>query len=178
MSLLTSNSAASLWRKVLKDAQQHCSVVLDSELEAYLVSLLTRYTNKPDISKQVFARAFLQAMQHQDSLRNHSLQQVGDQCLIFAGLFPQRAKRKLIKIDYFIDLGRSAYSAVTGTAADLFNVLALEFVMLMDVLQSIRNDELMPMDAYEQWELVGSQRALRILNAYSESRILPIKGKF
>ena len=50
------------------------------------------------------------------------------------------------------------------TANDLFWVLALQFVTLMDVLQSIsQTSQLLPLDAYEQWETLGSRRAFAYL---------------
>lgn len=177
MSLLTNESTSLLWQRVLKDAQKDCAVHLEQELESYLIALLNRYTNQPDITRHVFAKSFLEAMQQQDHLRNHSLQQVGDQCLLYAGLFPRAAARRLVKIGYFVDLGRSAYAAVSGKASELYGELALEFVLLMDVLQSIRPDTLTPVEAHEQWESVGSQRALRMLSQYYEV-IVPFKRSY
>lgn len=173
MSLLTERSSTLLWQRVLQEAQTSCSVRLEHELELYLVSLLIRHTNQPSIAKQVFATAFLDAMQREDNQRNHSLQQVGDQCLLYAGLFPKAVTRRLVKIDYFVNLGRSAYAAVSGHAGELYTELAMEFVLLMDVLQSIRQDQLTPWEAHEQWTLVGSQRALQTLNSYC-GVILPL----
>ncbi len=166
MNLLTSEDTNLLWQRVLQDAQAACSVKLEAELEAYLVSLLIRYTNQPNMTKQVFATTFLKALQHQENQRNYSLQQVGDQCLLYAGLFPGAAKRRLVKINYFVDLGRSAYAAISGHAGELYGELAIEFVLLMDILQSIRQESLTPWEAHEQWKLVGSQRALQALNSY------------
>ena len=96
------------------------------------------------------------------------MQMVGDECLIFAGLFPRQAEKKQVKINYFVDLGRAAYLAVSKKANDLYGSLSVHFVVLMDVLQSIRSHhDLMPLEAYEQWERVGSQRAYRILREYT-----------
>src|SRR5690242_18735134 len=104
MNLLTCESSALLWQRVLKEAQADCSVQLEQTLEMYLISLLDRYLDQPEIARQIFAKAFLEAMQRQDHLRNYSLQQIGDQCLLYAGLFPKAADRRLVKLDYFVDL--------------------------------------------------------------------------
>lgn len=169
MAIITNESALILWRDAIQQAENRCAVKLNHELEAYLISVLMHYTDKPEIAKQVFAKAFLDAMQTRDRERVMALKQVGDQCLIYAGLYPQAAERKLVKVTYFVDLGRSAYATLSMTANDLFWRLAYQFVSLMDVLQSIREvPDLLPIDAYEQWEMLGSQRALQILQQYSK----------
>lgn len=90
MNLLTHDNILALWQETIKHAEDRCSILLKDELEAYLVSLLIQYTYKPEVVKQVFATAFLDAHQVRD---NHSLQKVGDQCLLFAGLFPHAAEK-------------------------------------------------------------------------------------
>lgn len=174
MTLLTNTASVVLWQEVIKNAENRCAITLKEDLEAYLVSLLIKYTNKPEVAKQILAPAFLEALKTRTIERSVTLQLVGDQCLIFAGLFPKAAEKRLVKIKYFVDLGRSAYSAISCKTNDLFGSLAIEFVVLMDVLQSIRAyPELMPLEAYEQWTQLGSQRAFKILQEYS--RILPTK---
>src|SRR5437016_2911471 len=108
MNLLTNETVLILWQDVVKNAEDRCSISLKEELEAYLVSLLVRYTNKPEVAKQVLATAFMEALQRRANQRNVSLQHVGDQCLLFAGLFPRVAEKRHVKINYFVDLGRSA----------------------------------------------------------------------
>lgn len=174
MGLLTGKTELIIWRDVIRHAEKRCSIVLDEELETYLISLLIRYTNKPEVTKQIIATAFLDALNvhslQQIAERNVSLQHVGDQCLLFAGLFPRIAEKKQVKLSYFVDIGRSAYAEVSTTAHDLFWSLAYQFVMLTDILQSIRPySDLLPMEAYEQWNDIGSQRALRLLREYTES---------
>lgn len=168
MSLLTNENQTALWRDVIKHAEQKCAVTLKSDLEAYLVTLMIRYTNQPEVARQVLATALLEALDKRKSERGLLLQQVGDQCLLFAGLFPQITAKKHVKINYFVDMGRLAYGAISHGASDLFGSLAFQFVLLMDVLQSIRPENtLMPIEAYEQWESLGSRRAFNALQQYS-----------
>lgn len=174
MTLLTSTTPRVLWQDVVKHAETRCAITLEGELENYLVSLLMRYTSQPEIAKQIFATAFLEALQLREHERSVSLQHVGDQCLLFAGLFPKAAAKRHVKIGYFVDIGRSAYGAISKTTDDLYGSLAIQFVVLMDVLQSIQpHAELMPFEAYEQWEQVGSQRAFELLKNYKN--ILPFR---
>lgn len=167
MSLLVNDNPHVLWHETIKEAENRCSVQLDQHLEIYLVSLLTRYTDKPDMVKRLFATALLEALEKAEAERNVMLQRVGDECLIFSGFFPRAAEQRHVNIRYFVDIGRSAYSNMSHT---LFDNLATEFVSLMDVLQSIKSDvDLLPLEAYEQWEMLGSKRALKILQGYSRN---------
>lgn len=169
MNVLTHSNSLVLWEEVISDAEKECSVKLERALEAYLASLLHRYTDKPALVKAILATSFLEAMQQQSHQRQHSLQQVGDQCLLLTGLFPKIADKRHVKIRYFVDLGRAAYTAIsTASANDLYHSLAIKFVLLMDILQSIRHyNDLLPLEAYEQWQELGSQRAFKILQSYT-----------
>lgn len=174
MPLVTNKQVVALWQEVICEAQQQCSIQLNPQLETYLVSLLMRYSNQPELAVRIFATSFLEAQQSRQQKRMASLQIVGDECLIYAGLFPQAAEKRHVKVSYFVDLGRSAYSAVSQTANDLYWSLAIQFVSLMDVLQAIRpSSDLLPLTAFEQWEELGSQRAFKILEQYTNG--IPIK---
>ncbi|OGT38827.1 MAG: hypothetical protein A3F12_04785 [Gammaproteobacteria bacterium RIFCSPHIGHO2_12_FULL_38_14] len=170
MDLLTSHSSLTLWQEVVKHAEHRCSVLLQKELEAYLVTLLNHYTNKPEILRQVFAMAYLDACHLEENARRTSLQAVGDQCLLFTGLFPHAIQRRMVNISYFVDIGRSAYASISVHGNDLYGSLAIQFIVLMDILQSIRSDhDLLPLEAYEQWQSLGSERALKILKQYTQA---------
>ncbi len=180
MNLLTNTTTLALWHDVITQAQHRCDVSLDKELESYLILLLDRYTNKPELLKQIIATAFLDALQLKRQQREVSLQHVGDQCLLFTGLFPHMIEKRHVKMSYFVDLGRSAYASMFSGSNVIFNTLAVEFVLLMDVLQSVRQcSELLPLQAYEQWHELGSQRAYRILQSYTQATPLrPLKRQF
>lgn len=174
MPLVTKETTIALWQDVILQAEGRCDVRLTEELEVYLISLLSRYMDRPDIAHKVFATAFLESIQMQERQRAVSLQHVGDQCLLVAGLFPQLANRKQVKISYFVDLGRSAYATISHTANDLYWSLAYQFVAMMDVLQSIKKEsDLLPLDAYNQWDELGSKRAWQVLHQYSKG--IPLK---
>lgn len=169
MNVMTSSNSIVLWQEVVREAEKKCAVTLEGALEEYLISLLFKYIDKPDVVGKVFATAFLHAMQQQPNQRQHALQQVGDECLILTGLFPRIANKRCVKIRYFVDLGQAAYAAISNRAKnDLYNSLAVRFVLLMDVLQTVRqHNDLLPFEAYEQWHEVGSQRAFKILQSYN-----------
>lgn len=172
MALLVSNPSVVLWQDLIKSGQDRCAVNLKEDQESYLISLLARYLDKPHVVKRVFALAFLESLSLADREREVKLKQVGDECLLFAGLFPRSIERKQIKVVYFVDLGRTAYAAVSKTTNDFFFSLSSDFVILMDVLQSVAlRPDLMPLEAYEQWSELGSKRSLQILREYTSGNI-------
>lgn len=155
------------WQALVHDAAQHSGVQLDEELESYLVFTLMRYLRRPEMAQRILALDFLQAIRQSDSLRRDSLRDVGDQCLLFSGLFPRRAEKRRVRISYYVNLGRSAYLNLADSLigmAELFGHLAEEFVVAMDTLQAIRvlGDQrtgLSALQAYELWEDTDSKIA-------------------
>lgn len=153
-----------LWRDAVKGAEDRCHVNLHEEIESYLVSLLIRFSTKPELANHVAAIEFMRAMQEKDIMRRYSLANVGDQCLLLSGLFPALAEHRHVKVKYFVDIGRSAYATISAKTTDLYGSLASQFVMLMDVLQTVnQNHILLPLEAYELWHDLGSKRAHDVL---------------
>jgi hypothetical protein len=104
--------------------------------------------------------------------RQQLLQEVGDKCLIYTGLFPKIAEKRLVQLSYFVKLGQSSYATISKSHNDLYQGLAKQFVSLMDVLQSLRQysnkyPDLLPMEAYDLWNDTGSLRGLKILKQYT-----------
>jgi hypothetical protein len=100
--------------------------------------------------------------------------------LLFSGLFPKIAEKRLVKISYFVNMGQSAYGTLARTHHDLYASLAKQFVTLMDVLQSVRRHtsdfpDLLPLQAYDLWNETGSKRALRILKQYTQATPVTMK---
>ena len=73
MNLLTNTSPLVLWQDVIRQAEYECSVNLRAELETYLISLLIRYTNKPEVVKEVIATNFLQAISKHMKIKRDTL---------------------------------------------------------------------------------------------------------
>ena len=173
--LLNATSTVALWHDVIYQAENLCEVSLPQEVESYLVFLMIRYTATPDIVNHVMATDLLKGLQSGSGEREVKLQGVGDKCLIFSGLFPQQAEQRLVKISYFVNLGQSSYATLSREHNDLYWRLAHQFVLLMDVLQSLRQTsdkypDLLPLQAYEQWSETGSQRAYTILKEYTRHK--------
>lgn len=172
MKILHNSTPTALWYDIIHEAQGACEITLKEEIESYLVFLLMRYTAKPEVAKQIVATDFLKGVNLPSTQREIILQEVGDKCLLLSGLFPNCNNRRLVKISYFINLGKSSYAIISNEHNDLYGLLSAQFVSLMDILQSLRqysnaNPNLLPLDAYELWSETGSKRAFSILRQYT-----------
>ncbi len=168
------------WHALVSDAQDICTQQLDEHLESYLVFLLMRFLARPEIAGSILGLEFLESLQspEHDKLRQEKLREVGDKCLLFAGLFPQHAERRRVKISYFVNTGQNAYANLSAllkeNSPSLYSALCEGFVSMMDVLQAVRSmaddhQDLSPIQAEELYRETGSQRALEMLRHHTNA---------
>lgn len=183
MKLVLGPTSTAQWQKLILEAEQACSVSLNEDTESYLVFLLMRFVEKPEMASSVLGLEFLQGAQDLSRARAEKLRDVGDKCLLYSGLFPGRAERRRVNISYFVKLGQAAYSTLSDYShplAALYYELCCKFVMMMEVLQTTRElsedarTALTALQAYSLWEEVGSQHALENLRHYTKAVIFPV----
>jgi hypothetical protein len=150
------------------EAAAHCC--LNREIESYLVFMLMRYIGRPELLRDMPGTEHLERITRRSAQQVEGLRDIGDQCRIFAGLFPEHAARRSVPISYFVQLGRSAYRelADAGSSGTIFEELSEQLVKLMDVLQTMRELDdgqpcLDPLSAIQLWHDTGSPHAWRVL---------------
>ncbi len=170
-SLILHPTPAAQWQAIVHEAQESCAIYLKEDLESYLVFLLMRSTTSTAIASSVLGLDFLEGVQRIGTSRHALLQEVGDQCLLTAGLFPERAARKRVKLSYFVRLGQTAYGTLSN---ELFIQLCHEFPRLMDVLQATRETPaaLTLLQTLELWVETRSQLAWKRLHAATNGTIV------
>lgn len=140
--ILTDTAGTALWHSLIREAEHNGSAPLDEEAESYLVFLLMRHLRDAELGGRIFAIDYLDALQEAPSVREQHLRDVGDRCLLIAGLYPHQAHRRLVGLDYFLSLGAQAYADLAGAArhalADLYGRLAHSFARLVRVLVEVR----------------------------------------
>ena len=177
-SLILHPTTTAQWYALVNEAQVTCAVTLQEDLESYLVFLLQRFIDSPDIASSVLGLDFLQS--YQQPSHHQQLKDVGDKCLLVAGLFPGRAIKRRVKLSYFVKLGQTAYSTLSNYAIhqeELFNQLCFEFPKLLDVLLAMRETSLSAVDllqSLELWHETGSQVAWKRLRQITPS--LPVSN--
>lgn len=162
------------WHQLVIEAEAKLGANLDQETESYLVFMLMRHLRQPELVSSIFALALLESLQKHGKARLEALQQIGDQCLIFAGFFPEQARRRCVSQDYFVHMGRNAYGELWRKP--IFVALTRHFVLLADILSQIRaNNPLLRRqdlpELQERWESTGSRFAYRQM---LEQGLLPI----
>ena len=95
------------WHALVSEGCHRTSHRLEVELESYLVFLLMRYINQPQLAESVLGQEFLASLQHQHNVEDN-IRDVGDKCLLFSGLFPGRAEKHQLRISYYVDIGQMA----------------------------------------------------------------------
>lgn len=132
---------AELWQALVREAGQRIARPLDESREHYLVFVLLRFQRDAHLLSRTQALAWLHAQDQFGSVRADALRDVGDACLLIAGLFPGVAQRRRLSVDYFIDLGRGAYSEVADSRcndAGLFVQLTESYRELVRTLAALR----------------------------------------
>lgn len=131
---------------------------------------------------------YLSAQQLLGTRRHEELRDVGDKCLLYSGLFPERAIRKRVSVSYFVNIGQSAYSCVADMVhpehdhAQLYDALTNQFVSMMDLLQCMRemggdDQRLSLLQAAELWQDTGSRQALRTVQKSCDGFVPPSFSK-
>lgn len=179
--LILHPTALAQWKALVGEAENLSSITLTEELESYLVFLLMRFSLHPEMAQSILATEFLESLKKIKMLKQESLRDVGDKCLLFAGLFPGNARRRRVRISYYVNLGQRAYGSLSdsyfNTLAKLFSDLSDQFVELMDILHSMREltgeqKMLDLLQAEELWCDTKSQHALNTLRSVTQGFIL------
>jgi hypothetical protein len=164
-SIVIEPTSTAQWQCLVSEAEAAADLRLDETLESYLVFTLMRFTQRPELLGSVMALEFLDGLNQAGHQQHEQLRDVGDKCLLVSGLFPHNARRRLVSIGYFVNLGRSAYQQLHDKLHNFYGQLAEDFVPMMDVLHAVREmnktaQRLDLLDAFQLWEESGSRHAL------------------
>jgi hypothetical protein len=175
--LILEDTEIAQWHSLVRQAEEAYGYQLNEAMESYLVFTLMRFMKDQDLATQALALDYLRSHGLPKSMRLEQLRDIGDQCLLLSGLYPKRAEKRLVRVSYYVNMGRSAYHHLSEGAqqatAELYQQLAETFVMLMDLLQTIRqfsSPALQPIQSFELWSDTGS------INAFNQisGRALPL----
>jgi len=167
-------TATTQWQSLVSEAEANANLQLDETLESYLVFTLMRFCQRPELTSSIIALEFLDGIQSQGRQQHDQLRDVGDKCLLLSGLFPLTAKRRLVSLSYFVNMGRSAYQQLHDKIHGFYGQLATDFVPMMDVLHAIgeinqKNHPIDLLDSFELWDETGSQQALNRIKTASNT---------
>lgn len=143
---------AELWQALVREAGERAGCALDEDCESYLVFVLLRHQREPRFFERAQALDWLHAQALPARARAEALRDVGDRCLLVAGLYPGLAERRRVSAEYFADLGRSAYLGVAEASraayAALYAQLAAIYRDLVRILGALDPQRRPPLPAY------------------------------
>ena len=174
--LMLQPTSTAQWHALVQEAETRINRPLGEDIESYLVFLLQRFLNRAEIVSTMLALDYLKGLAIAGKRQYDVLRNVGDICLLHAGFFPRRARRRRVSINYYIDLGSSAYYQLHQNRhhqqGQLFACLSQGFVAATDVLQAMHDKSaqtplLDSLTAYELWEHTDSRQARQHLASIS-----------
>ncbi|MEE9452315.1 MAG: hypothetical protein V3V61_06125 [Gammaproteobacteria bacterium] len=180
--LILNPTDTSQWHALVNEAQMVRSCTLAEDLESYLVFLLMRFMEQPKIASSVLAVDFIDGISAVGKARYDKLRDLGDKSLLFSGLFPDLAKKKRVNVNYFVEIGQSAYSTLSFNSeqnmAELFSALCNDFLTLRSVLQAMRELSIrkamdLPESMLGLWQTMPSEEFLEVLRQYTDALIIP-----
>ncbi len=138
--LVLQPTAFAQFHKLVHEGEVACSCNLHEDIESYLVFTLQRHVKSAGMASRIMALEFLEA---QETRRPDDIRDLADCCLLLAGLFPGVAEKRMVRINYFVGLGVTAYDklscSLAGESSRMYAQLSREFVTLIDILRSLRN---------------------------------------
>lgn len=141
--IITAGSATALWQDLVRDGEQRCGAQLDENSESWLVFTLMRHLGSTGLAEPAMALVYLEALHTAgNAQRSLALQDVGERCLLIAGLYPELAQRRRVSQRYYIELGQGAFRQLADearrAAAQLYAGIAEQFARLVRVLVELR----------------------------------------
>lgn len=181
------------FRELVTEAIKQHKVKLKPEAEFYLVNLLSQFISteklyasdtEGNLKQEPLALMIKEALEtEQERARQAMLRRVGDVSLYTAGFFQDSFARKMVDIDYYIEMGESAYQGVAAQSHEevmkqLYGELAQKFAQCVELLAEISSKTAQKTEAdilrlYELWMRTGSDRAAKALK---EAGIMPNKS--
>lgn len=165
MDLKSSVSVAEFFHQAVCSTLERQGVAASEPTEFYLVNLLSDFAHTP-VDDEPLALKLARAVDASPDDRANQLKNVGDTSLYVSGFFAESLSRKLIDIDYYIQVGCSAYAELShffktyrrsAIFSDVYGELGDKFREFVDVfgevaeMTSIGGSNASAVSLYERW---------------------------
>jgi hypothetical protein len=134
-------------------------------------------------TRETLAELFLKASSAESSVRKGLLKKLGDTSLYVSGFFGESLRRKVVDVDYYAELGGTAYNSLAQTTGEselceVYEEFAERFYIYMDLLTDISQrtrlkSEQDILDLYDRFLTTGSDLAKEQL---LEQGVMPVLG--
>lgn len=143
------------------------------ESKVYLVGILEKFLNTKNLFEtepaDTLAESFLKARNSELYIKNNILKNLADKTLYICGYFGDSLNRKLVDVDYYVDMGEMAYKELSASTreeglASVYFDYSKRFVKYVDVLTHISEYSFVKSDnsvlrLYERYLKTGSKLA-------------------
>jgi hypothetical protein len=174
--LFRSESPTEFFRDLVESAMQNQRVCAQELTSFYVVNLLAGFVHGDAHAgtDQTLGARLARAMQTAGAAQRDGLRSVADQSLFISGFFSDSLNRSLVDVDYYIQLGESAYRSLARqedrALGDVFDELSDKFTHFVDVLGEVSERTSIASNAdvlrlYEKWLRTGSRRSGDLLAA-------------
>ena len=178
------------FQKLITEAMKNQKVVVQPETEIYLARVLSQFMSTDNLyardgegnrREEALVLMLKEALEESErEMQRLLFRQLGDVSLYVAGFFQDSFAKKLVDIDYYIDMGGTAYHHVAVRAdrppvQQMFHELAGRFGALVDVLAEVSErttpqTEERLLRTYDIWLRTRSRKAAKSLK---KAGILP-----
>ncbi|MCM0605106.1 MAG: hypothetical protein KA715_03375 [Xanthomonadaceae bacterium] len=178
------------FRELITQTLSKQKIKTQPETEFYLVNLLGQFITtdtlfvrdqEGNLKDEPLVLKLKEAIEtHEPTAQKLLFRQIGDVSLYTAGFFQESLGRKLVDVDYYIQMGGNAYQNVAQRAEEMkkvFAELAERFSTFVDVLAEVssvttpKSSETDILRLYELWIKTKSERAEKALK---EAGIIPL----
>lgn len=181
--LVVSGSLKEFFRMMVGEVVKRQRVSIEEVTEFYVVNLLADYataerlfTQEVDGKKETEPLAMLyhRALAQEREEKIRTLRRLGDVSLYTAGFFKSSLKDRAVGADYYMSMGRNAYSTVADLSgnssfAAVYQELCQKFSSLVEVLEEIAARGLAAagpqgqLQVFESWSRTGNGRLEQVL---------------
>ncbi len=162
------------FQTVVCDAFKERRIEMHPHIQTYVVDVLKHYLIVENLfdeedtagkkTRKTMAEMYMSANQLGGRIRAEKLKKVGDTSLYISGFFSDSFQRKIIDVDYYVDMGKMAFGSLAqdvgeDTFAKLFHDLSEQFLNLVDVLALIS----------QKAKMTDEENILRMMDVYSKT---------
>jgi hypothetical protein len=187
-------SSEAYFSEVVRSALSARKIQTYPQVEIYLVQLLEHYLDSRNLFEpedagdqasgrklQTLAEMLLVAQNQGEPKRSELLKKLGDRALYISGFFGESLQKKLVDVDYYVEMGGNAYRVLARSGRDdlvsnIYWTISSRFIDFVDAFAYISQNSLIKSNEsilrlYDRYLNTGSELAKEKL---LEMGVLPV----
>lgn len=166
-------TSSDFFKESVRQACSERKIETYPQVESYIVNLLEYYLDARNLfdtesvdetgnrKPKTLAELYLIAHNSETATKVELLKKLADRSLYMSGFFGDSFERKIIDVDYYADMGGSAYRTLSeytkeDTLSTVYRTISTDFIRFMDVLALISQNSLVQ----------SNQSVLRLYDRY------------